>query len=82
MRVGVVLAGLVVAIVAGGRELLQPHHHVVLEAALPVVHPDAGGDVHRRDEAHALPGRPTPPMSATRSVMLISSCRFVVLNQR
>src|SRR5262245_6281621 len=54
MRVGIVLAGLMVAIVARGRELLEPLHHVVLQTALLVVHPDAGGDVHRRDEAETL----------------------------
>src|SRR4030095_8995024 len=59
VRVRVVLAGLMVAVVPRGRELLEPLHHVVLETALLVVHPDARGDVHRRDEAEALlyPGR-------------------------
>src|SRR5262245_15605610 len=54
MRVGIVLTGLVMAIVPGGRKLLEPHHAAVLQATLLVVHPDACGDVHGGDEAESL----------------------------
>src|SRR5262245_3841371 len=54
MRVGVVLAGLVVAIVSRRSELLEPLHEIVLQAAILVVHPDPGGDVHGGDEAESL----------------------------
>src|SRR6188474_729353 len=71
MRVAVVLATPVVAVVAvvgkqfpgdrvGGRlparrgDLVEPFEHVLVQAGLVVVDPDAGGDVHRRDQHHAL----------------------------
>src|SRR5262249_61074983 len=48
--VRVVLPGLVVAVVSRGGETLEPLHHVVLQAALLVVHPDPRGDLHPPDE--------------------------------
>src|SRR5689334_15279795 len=54
MRVRVVLAGLVVPVVTRRREPIEPLDEVLLQPGLLVVHPDAGGDVHRGDEAHAL----------------------------
>src|SRR5262245_53358810 len=54
MRVGIVLTGLVMAIVPRRSELLEPLHEIVLQAALLVVHPDPGGDVHGGDEAESL----------------------------
>src|SRR2546422_7576455 len=54
MRVGVVLAGPMMAIVAGRGQAIEPFDEVLLQAGLLVVHPDGGGDVHRRDEAETL----------------------------
>ena len=51
MRVAVVLTGAVVAVVGVRRQPVEPLDQVLLEAALLVVHPDAGRDVHRRHEA-------------------------------
>src|SRR3954454_4204023 len=36
------------------RDLVEPLQRVLLETGLVVVHPDGGGDVHRRDEHHPL----------------------------
>src|SRR5207244_11028846 len=34
--------------------LVEPLQHVAVQARLVVVHPDPGGDVHRRDQNHAF----------------------------
>src|SRR5436309_3010962 len=48
MRVGIVLAGLMMTVGKTGRgDLLEPHLKVVDETVLPIVHVDAGRDVHR-----------------------------------
>src|SRR6516225_8780240 len=55
MRVGVVLAGLVMVIrQPGGRQLFEPRLKVLDEAVLPVVDVDAGCDVHGGNEHHAV----------------------------
>ena len=51
MRVGVVFSGLVMTVVKPGwRELLEPDLKVVKQSRFPVVHEDAGRDVHGGDE--------------------------------
>src|SRR5262245_46187086 len=53
--IGVVFAGLVVAVVeTGGRELFEPDLKIVNQAVLPVVHINTRGDVHCRHEHHAF----------------------------
>src|SRR5262249_12036690 len=49
-----VLARLMMTIVARWREPIQPLDQVLLQPGLLVVHPDAGCDVHRGDEAEPL----------------------------
>ena len=41
------------------RELVEPLERVLLDPGLVVVDPDPGGDVHRRDQRHALADRRT-----------------------
>src|SRR4051812_16866801 len=55
MRVGVVLAGLVMAVrQSRRRELLEPDLEILDEPVLPVIHVHARGDVHRRHKHHPL----------------------------
>jgi len=55
MGVGVVFAGMVVAVVGVlGGYLFDPCHDVLPEAGLVVVDDDGGGDVHGRDERQAF----------------------------
>src|SRR5205814_3801175 len=55
MRVCIVFASLMVAVVqTGGRQLLEPLLKVVDESILPVVHVNAGGNVHRRHQYRAV----------------------------
>src|SRR5262245_20429718 len=54
MRVGVVLARLVMAVVARRRQAVEPLDELLLQAALLVVHPDAGRDVHGGHETEPL----------------------------
>src|SRR5687768_12327900 len=55
VRIGVVFAGLMMAVIEPcRRELLQPDLKIVNESVLPVVDVDAGGDVHRRHQHHAF----------------------------
>src|SRR5687768_12400908 len=55
VRIGVVFAGLMMAVIEPcRRELFQPDLKIVNESVLPVVDVDAGGDVHRRHEHHSF----------------------------
>ena len=55
VRIGVVLACLVMAVIQAGRsELLEPHLKVGDEPVFPVVHEHARGDVHGRHQHHAV----------------------------
>jgi CheY-like chemotaxis protein len=55
VRIPVRLAGLVMAIVlAEGRQVLQPLVDIGDQAVFGVVYPDAGRDMHRRNQDHAF----------------------------
>src|SRR5713101_2906920 len=55
VRVGVVFTSLVVLVgQARRRQLLEPGLEVFDQPVLPIVDVHAGGDVHRRDERHAV----------------------------
>ena len=68
--IGQQLAGHVVGrlLPARRRDLVEPLHHVLVQAGLVVVDPDRGGDVHRGDERQALVRRPPrrPPPARPR----------------
>jgi len=55
VRIAIGLAGAMVpVVVAEGRQLFEPLVDVGDEPVLGIVDPDPGGDVHGRDEDHAL----------------------------
>src|SRR5207253_585383 len=55
MRVSVIFAGLVMPVrQTRWRQFLEPRLEVLDESAFPIVDVDAGGNVHRGDERHAV----------------------------
>ena len=79
MRVSVIFARQVVAVIgASRRELLQPLVNVLDQALFGVVDVNGGRDVHRGNQRQSFFNRALGDCAATSSVMLMYSRRFSV----